>query len=100
MEAPFWPPVSAGLFWCLVFDVCPTVRSIRRQACQQTGPHAPNHDRYESNGARRFARPTIDNIRGKIADLRRHGFADPVKMITSSPTILDEPIASTFAWRF
>jgi hypothetical protein len=48
----------------------------------------------------RFARPTIDNIRGKIADLRRHGFADPVKMITSSPTILDEPIASTFAWRF
>jgi hypothetical protein len=32
MEAPFLPPVSAGLFWCLVFDVCPTVRSalIRR----------------------------------------------------------------------
>jgi hypothetical protein len=27
MEAPFLPPVSAGLFWCLVFDVCPTVRS-------------------------------------------------------------------------
>src|ERR1700704_239588 len=24
MEAPFLPPVSAGLFWCLVFDVCPT----------------------------------------------------------------------------
>ena len=22
MEAPFLPPVSAGLFWCLVFDVC------------------------------------------------------------------------------
>jgi hypothetical protein len=21
MEAPFLPPVSAGLFWCLVFDV-------------------------------------------------------------------------------
>ena len=25
MEAPFLPPVSAGLFWCLVFDVCPAV---------------------------------------------------------------------------
>ena len=23
MEAPFLPPVSAGLFWCLVFAVCP-----------------------------------------------------------------------------
>ena len=22
MEAPFLPPVSEGLFWCLVFDVC------------------------------------------------------------------------------
>ena len=23
MEAPFLPPVSVGLFWCLVFAVCP-----------------------------------------------------------------------------
>ena len=27
MEAPFWPPVSAGLFWCLVFAVCPNQQS-------------------------------------------------------------------------
>ena len=32
--------------------------------------------------------PSIDNIRGKLADLRALGFADPVKMITSSPAIL------------
>jgi hypothetical protein len=31
---------------------------------------------------------SIDNIRGKIADLRELGFADPVKMITSLPVIL------------
>src|SRR5436190_51164 len=30
----------------------------------------------------------IDNIRGKIADLHQLGFADPVKMITSSTPIL------------
>jgi hypothetical protein len=30
----------------------------------------------------------IENIRGKIADLRELGFADPVKMITSLPAIL------------
>jgi hypothetical protein len=30
----------------------------------------------------------IDNIRGKIADLRELGFADPMKMITLRPTIL------------
>jgi hypothetical protein len=23
MESPFLPPVSADVFWCLVFDVCP-----------------------------------------------------------------------------
>ena len=32
---------------------------------------------------------SVDNIRNKIADLRELGFADPVKMITSRPTILD-----------
>ncbi len=26
MEAPFRPPVSAGLFWCLVFVVRPPAR--------------------------------------------------------------------------
>jgi hypothetical protein len=31
----------------------------------------------------------IDNIRGKIANLRELGFTDPVKMITSSPAILE-----------
>ena len=30
----------------------------------------------------------MGNIRGKIADLRELGFADPVKMITSNPAIL------------
>src|SRR5262245_18625138 len=30
----------------------------------------------------------IDNIRGRIADLRELGFSDPVQMITSGPTIL------------
>jgi hypothetical protein len=32
---------------------------------------------------------SVDNIRNKIADLRELGFADPVKMVTSRPTILD-----------
>ena len=31
---------------------------------------------------------TINSIRGKIADLRELGFADPVKMITPNPAIL------------
>jgi hypothetical protein len=31
---------------------------------------------------------SIDNIRGRIADLHDLGFADPVKMVTLSPTIL------------
>ena len=31
---------------------------------------------------------STDSIRGKIADLRDAGFADPVKMITSAPAIL------------
>src|SRR5262249_41921132 len=30
----------------------------------------------------------IDNIRGKIADLRELGFSDPVKMVSLNPTIL------------
>jgi hypothetical protein len=30
----------------------------------------------------------IENIRGKIVDLRELGFGDPVKIITSLPTIL------------
>ena len=30
----------------------------------------------------------IENIRGRIADLRELGFSDPVKMVTLSPTIL------------
>ena len=30
----------------------------------------------------------IDNIRGRIADLRELGFNDPVKMVTSRPAIL------------
>ena len=30
----------------------------------------------------------MDNIRGRIADLRELGFADPVKMITYIPAIL------------
>ena len=30
----------------------------------------------------------IDNITGKLSDLKRLGFADPVKMVTSSPAIL------------
>ena len=30
----------------------------------------------------------IDNIHGKIADLRAIGFVDPMKMIMSSPAIL------------
>ena len=30
----------------------------------------------------------IDNIRGRITDLRELGFNDPVKMVTSRPTIL------------
>ena len=37
---------------------------------------------------------TIDNIRGKIADLREVGFADPVKMIASHPSILSYSIDS------
>ena len=32
--------------------------------------------------------PSIEAMRGKIADLRTLGFADPVKMITSLPAIL------------
>jgi hypothetical protein len=32
---------------------------------------------------------SIENIRSKIAGLRELGFADPVKMITSFPPILD-----------
>jgi hypothetical protein len=30
----------------------------------------------------------MDNIRGRIADLRELGFNDPVKMVTSRPAIL------------
>ena len=30
----------------------------------------------------------IDNIRGRIADLRELGFSDPIKMVTSNPAIL------------
>src|SRR3954467_13316204 len=30
MEAPILPPVSAGLFWCLVFDVGPPCGSLRK----------------------------------------------------------------------
>jgi hypothetical protein len=30
----------------------------------------------------------VDNIRGKISDLRDLGFSDPVKMITLFPAIL------------
>jgi hypothetical protein len=30
----------------------------------------------------------INNIRGRVADLRELGFTDPVKMITSRPAIL------------
>jgi hypothetical protein len=30
----------------------------------------------------------MDNIRGRITDLRELGFSDPVQMITSSPTTL------------
>jgi hypothetical protein len=30
----------------------------------------------------------IDNIRGRIADLRELGFNDPIKMVTSRPSIL------------
>jgi hypothetical protein len=30
----------------------------------------------------------LDNIRGRITDLRELGFADPVKMVTLNPTIL------------
>ena len=32
--------------------------------------------------------PAIDNIRGKLDDLKALGFENPVKMITSSPAIL------------
>jgi hypothetical protein len=35
MEAPFLPPVSAGLFWCLVFDVCPTGRDLIRRMSKE-----------------------------------------------------------------
>jgi hypothetical protein len=31
---------------------------------------------------------SIDNIRGRVADLHELGFADPVRMMASSPTIL------------
>ena len=30
----------------------------------------------------------IDNIRGRVVDLRELGFSDPVKMVTSNPAIL------------
>src|SRR5207253_1280463 len=30
----------------------------------------------------------MENIRGKLSDLRALGFADPVKMVTSNPSIL------------
>ena len=36
MEAPFLPPVSAGLFWCLVFAVC-TRRASSCRASQVFG---------------------------------------------------------------
>ena len=29
MEAPFLPPVSACLFWCLIFAVCPNRASVK-----------------------------------------------------------------------
>jgi hypothetical protein len=32
MEASFLPPVSAGLFWCLVFDVCPREKRVDRES--------------------------------------------------------------------
>src|SRR2546430_2330319 len=37
----------------------------------------------------------IVTIQGKIADLRELGFADPVKIITSSPAILNYPTSTT-----
>ena len=46
---------------------------------------AENNDDPELTAILGYA---IDNIRTKIADLRELGFADPVKMITSSPAIL------------
>ena len=39
----------------------------------------------------------IVTIQGKIADLRELGFVDPVKMITSSPAILNYAIANVRA---
>ena len=36
MEAPFLPPVSAGLFWCLVFAVCPIALPERECDLRET----------------------------------------------------------------
>jgi hypothetical protein len=40
MEAPFLPPVSAGLFWCLVFDVC-GVADLQRPLAEGVHPMMP-----------------------------------------------------------
>ena len=32
----------------------------------------------------------VENIRGKIEELKKFGFENPIKMITSSPTILSQ----------
>ena len=38
MEAPFRPPVSAGLFWCLVFEVARFERSPIQYALETDWP--------------------------------------------------------------
>src|SRR3954470_10308969 len=42
MEAPFLLPVSAGPFWCLVFDVCPTGPNMAGRQIAARNPHVGN----------------------------------------------------------
>jgi hypothetical protein len=78
MEAPFRPPVSAGLFWCLVFDVCPTVRlcgSSHRPA--DSAPISLNSlatDRRQTQLGAQFEHPIVSLVRDDAPTARLVAF--------------------------
>ena len=64
MEAPLLPPVSAGLFWCLVFDVFLAQFDLKEN---QSKLFAAAARRYARSGARSVAeRARPDHLRRSV----------------------------------
>ena len=85
MEAPFLPPVSAGLFWCLVFDVFLAQFDLKENQCGGSAlcaQRSPQRCRTGATGSFAAIRESVS--RNVLPDLikryrRSCALADPTR---------------------